>query len=64
MADGFHEILVEQVPAGWQVSIAPALASDSPCQTFVGHGNALAFARLIRLQRGFKIVDAGRGRTP
>lgn len=53
----FHEIIVAEEGGQIRVLVAPAMPLDSSARTFTDRDRAMAYARLLRLQHGFKIVE-------
>ena len=59
----FHEIIVAEEGTQTRVTIAPAMPLDAISRTFDDRNMAMAFACLVSLERGIKIVTmAGRAR--
>jgi len=60
----YHEIIVAPDDTGFRVTVAPEMPLDSPNRLFAEQILAMTFARLLRLEHGFKIVDLSGERKP
>jgi len=52
-----REIIVASDVDGFRVTVTPPMLLDSPDRRFTDRGQAMTFARLVRLEHGFKIVE-------